>query len=162
MFRAVSLWMTILVAVLAVSLIVSCRDDVVVPLPASINGNFVGTYRLIRIENSVDTQIDTSQMIEFSFRKPDFSMDIDPEITESLRVFCDVLGTYTLGTGVTMTVTDSNYTQNVCNESWVPDGYFSLDQTTDTLKLLRDSSGTDNGNAVHIVKELKLLRAVIQ
>jgi hypothetical protein len=162
MIRAVSLWMTILVLLLVVSLIVSCRDDVVVPLPASINGNYQGTYRLVRIMNVVDTQIDTSQTVEFSFRKPEFSMDISADIAESLRVFCDVLGTYMLGTGVTMTVIDSNYTRGVCTESWGPDGSFSLDQTTDTLKLTHDSSYSESGNAFHLVKELKLLPAVIK
>lgn len=162
MLRAVSLWMTILVLLLTVSIIVSCRDDVVVPLPASINGNYVGTYRLVRVANVVDTQIDTSQLIEFTFRKPDFSMDIDSDIPESLRVFCDVLGTYLLGTGVTMTVSDSNYTRGVCTETWGPDGSFSLDQTTDTLKLTHDSSYSQDGSNYRLVKQLKLLPAVIE
>jgi hypothetical protein len=161
MLRAASLWTIVLVLVLAASLFVSCRDDVEVPLPPSINGNYVGTYHLVEIVNSVDTNTDTTQAIEFTFRKPDFSMDIDPMIPESLRVFCDVLGTYVLGNGVTMTVTDSNYTRGVCTESWAPGGFFSLDQTTDTVRLKFDVTNNVNGDLVRIIKELKLLRAVL-
>ena len=161
MFRAASLWAMVLVLVLAASLIVSCRDDVEVPLPPSINGNYVGIYHMVEIVNSVDTNIDTTQAIEFMFRKPDFSMDIDPMIPESLRVFCDVLGTYVLGNGVTMTVTDSNYTRGVCTEYWAPGGFFNLDQTTDTVRLKFDVTTNVDGDLVRVVKELKLLRAIL-
>jgi hypothetical protein len=150
-----------LVLVLVASLIVSCRDDIEVPLPPSINGNYVGIYHLMEIENSVDTITDTTQAVEFTFRKPDFSMDIDPAIPESSRVFCDVLGTYVLGNGVTLTVTDSNYTRGVCTEDWAPGGFFQLDQTTDTLKLRHDVTTMVGGIPVRIFKELKLLRAVL-
>jgi len=115
----------------------------------------------VQIENNVDTQVDTSQAVEFTFRKPEFSMDIESTIAESLRVFCDVLGSYVLGNGVEITVTDSNYTRGVCTQGWAPGGYFSLDQTTDTLKLYHDITTTTSGNAVRVIKDIKLLRAVI-
>ncbi len=161
MLRAVSLWATILVLLLGASLFISCRDDVEVPFPPSINGNYVGTYHLMIIKNGVDTLPDTSQSIEFTFRKPEFSMDIESTIPESLRVFCDVLGTYVLGNGVDLTVTDSNYTRGVCTQDWAPGGYFSLDQTTDTLKLYHDVTTTTAGNSVRVIKDIRLLRAVI-
>ena len=161
MLRAVSLWATILVLALTASLIVSCRDDIEVPLPPTINGNYVGTYHYVQIENNVDTQVDTTQAVEFTFRKPELSMDIESTIPESLRVFCDVLGTYALGNGVEISVTDSNYTRGVCTQGWCPDGYFSLDQTTDTLKLYHDVTTTTAGNAIRVIKDIRLLRAVI-
>jgi len=157
MIRAVGFWVIVLILAIVASVVVSCRDDVNVPLPPSINGNYTGLYRFVQIVNGVDTQIDTSQIIEFTFRKPNFSMDMDGSIAESLRVFCDVLGTYVLGNGVTMTITDPNYTRGVCTEDWGPQGYFGLDQTTDTLKLLHDSTYSSGGSSVHFIQQLKLL-----
>jgi len=157
MKRAVTFWIVVLGFSLIAGLYVSCRDDVEVPLPPSINGNYTGIYRFVRIENGVDTNVDTSQLVEVRFRKPDFSMDIDGSIPEELRVFCDVIGTYELGNGVAITITDSNSTRGVCTQYWGPGGYFGFDYTTDTLKLLHDSSFVDNsGTSVRLVKNLRV------
>ena len=158
MKRAVWLWAAGLILTLVAALVVSCRDDVNIPLPPSINGNYTGVYRFTEIHNGIDTQIDTSQFIEFMFRKPDYSMDMDGSIPEELRVFCDVLGTYTLGNGVAMTITDSNYTRGVCTQYWGPGGSFNLDQTTDTVRLLHDSTFSLEGAQRRHIKLLKLLR----
>ncbi|MEW5796612.1 MAG: hypothetical protein AB1772_09655 [Candidatus Zixiibacteriota bacterium] len=158
MKRAVWLWAAGLILTLAAALVVSCRDDVYVPFPPSINGNYTGIYKFTEIHNTVDTQIDTSQLIEFMFRKPDYSMDMDGSIAESSRVFCDVLGTYVLGNGVAMTITDSNYTRGVCTQYWGPGGYFSLDQTTDTTRLLHDSTANVDGTTIRYIRLLRLVR----
>jgi hypothetical protein len=155
MKRVVVFWMAVLLLSLVASLLVSCRDDVEVPFPPSIRGSYDGLYRFVQIRNGVDTITDTTQCIVFVFRTDEYSMDMCVDIPESLRVFCDVLGTYELGNGVTMTITDPNYTRGVCTEDWGPGGTFGLDQTTDTLKLLHDS--TDATSGVRIINQLKLL-----
>jgi len=138
-------------------LMVACPDDVMVPLPPSINGNYTGIYRFLQVENGTDTVVDTSQLVEVRFRKPDYAMDMATGIPENLRVFCDVLGTFELSNGVALNITDSNSTLGVCTPSWGPGGYFSYDYTTDTLKLLHDSSfSTSEGLAVRHVKNLRL------
>ena len=138
MKRSVSIWVVLLVVVLASSWILSCRDDVEVPFPPSVIGNYTGIYQFVEIENGVDTVIDTTQLIEFTFRQTGYTMDIDGSIPESLRVFCDIQGEYELGNGVDMTIIDSNYTRGVCTQYWSPGGYFSLDQTSDTVRMLND------------------------
>jgi len=155
MKRVVTFWMAVLLLSLVASLVVSCRDDIEVPFPPSINGSYTGIYRFIEIENGTDTVTDTTQCIAFRFRKPDYSMDMCGDIAESLRVFCDVLGTYVLGNGLSMTITDPNYTRGVCTEYWGPGGTFGLDQTTDTLKLLHDSTNSQSGT--RFIKQVKLL-----
>ena len=155
MKKVVVLWVAVLLLSLVAGLVVSCRDDVEVPLPPSIRGSYEGIYRHIEVQNGTDTVTDTTQCVVFFFRKDEYSMDMCSEIPESLRVFCDVLGTYELGNGVAMTITDPNYTRGVCTEDWGPDGTFGLDQTTDTLKLLHDSIETQSGT--HFISQIKLL-----
>ena len=138
MKRSVSIWVILLAIALSSSWILSCRDDVEVPFPPSVVGNYTGIYQFIEIQSGVDTVVDTTQLIEFTFRQTEYIMDIDGSIAESLRVFCDVIGEYELGNGVEMGITDSNYTRGVCTQYWGPGGYFSLDQTTDTIRMLND------------------------
>lgn len=155
MKKVVVLWMAVLLLSFVASLVVSCRDDVEVPFPPSIRGSYEGIYRYVEIRNGTDTFADTTQCIVFAFRKDEYSMDMCVEIPESLRVFCDVLGTYELGNGVAMTITEPNYTRGVCTENWGPNGTFGLDQTTDTLKLLHDSTDTESGR--RFINQAKLL-----
>ena len=54
-----------------------------------------------------------------------------------------------------MTITNYNYTLGVCTEDWGPGGTFGLDQTTDTLKLLHDSTDTQSGT--RFINQVKLL-----
>ena len=152
MKRSVSIWVILLVMVFTSSWILSCRDDVVIPFPPSIVGNYTGIYQFVEIQGSVDTVVDTTQLIEFIFRKTVFSMDIDGSIPESLRVFCDVQGEYELGNGVDMTITDSNYTRGVCTQYWGPGGYFSLDLTTDTVRMLNDKLDSLGVRRIRLLK----------
>lgn len=157
MKRSVSLWLVLLGLTLVASIVLSCRDDIEVPFPPSINGDYLGIYSYMEIRGGTDTAFDTSQAIEWRFRDGEFSMVMDGTIDEEERVFCDVLGEYVLGNGVAMTVTDPNFTRGVCTESWGPDGYFGLDQTTDTTRLLHDSTGLVNGVSTRFIKQLRLV-----
>ena len=141
MKSSVSFWVVLLTLALAASIFMSCRDDVTVPYPPSINGRYIGYYSLKKIElSSLDTLVDTSQLVYCTFNDGDFAMVKDGSIEEADRVFCDVEAEYVLGNGVEMKVTDSNFTRGVCTQEWCPDGYFGLDQTTDTMRLLFDES----------------------
>jgi len=152
MKKSVSIWVLLLVLVFTSSWILSCRDDVVIPFPPSVVGNYTGIYQFVEIQGGVDTVVDTTQLIEFVFRKAVFSMDIDGSIPESLRVFCDVQGEYELGNGVDMTITDSNYTRGVCTQYWGPGGYFSLDLTTDTVRMLNDQLDSLGVRRIRLLK----------
>ena len=155
MKRSLSFWLVLLAMALIAGLALSCRDDVSVDYPQNIYGDYTGIYHFVEIRNVVDTAWDTTQLIEFTFdHNGEYSMVMDGTIAESLRVFCDVLGEYELGNGVSMEITDSNFTRGVCTQYWGPGGYFILDQTTDTMKLLddfTDSVGT------RYVRQLKLV-----
>jgi hypothetical protein len=155
MKKVVVFWMAVLLLSFVASLVVSCRDDIEVPFPPSIRGSYDGVYHYMEIHDGVDTVIDTTQCVVFVFRAEEYSMDMCGEVLEPLRVFCDVLGTYELGNGVAMTITDPNYTRGVCTEDWGPGGTFGLDQTTDTLKLLHDSTDTQSG--IRFINQVKLL-----
>ncbi len=154
MKKSVSIWVILLVAMFASSWVLSCRDDVEVPFPPSIVGNYTGIYQFIEIHGGVDTVVDTTQLIEFQFRQNEYIMDMDGTIPESTRVFCDVMGEYTLGNGVEMSITDSNYTRRVCTGYWSPGGYFSLNLTSDTVRLFSDFTDTAG---VQMIRSLRLV-----
>ena len=154
---SVSFWVILLALALIASLVVGCRDDVTVPFPPTINGNYNGIYSVMRIENVVDTTVDTSQLVDCVFRSGDFVMVKEGGIPESLRVFCDVEGEYELGNGIEIEITDPNFTRGVCTEDWGPEGYFGLDQTTDTMRMLHDITSDENGTSVRWIKLLRLV-----
>lgn len=112
---------------------IDCGDE-----PPTVIGNYTGIYQFTEIENGVDTVVDTTQLIEWTFRQSEYAMEIDASVPESLRVFCDVQGVYELGNGVDLRITDSSFVRSVCPQYWGPGGYFDLNQTTDTLSLLND------------------------
>jgi hypothetical protein len=154
MKKSVSFWVVLLSMTMVASWMVSCRDDKDVPFPPSINGNYTGIYHYLEIESGIDTQFDTTQFVDFQFRSGDYTMEMDGTIAESLRVFCDVQGEYVLGNGVEMVITDSNFDRKVCTQYWGPGGYFGLDQTSDTMRMLSDFTDTAG---VRFVRELKLV-----
>ena len=131
----------------------SCCDCPPRPFQPSINGNYTGTYQYVEI-NAVDTIVDTSQLIDFRFRDGEFLMLLDSTILESSRVFCDVSGEYILGRGVDMKITDSNYSDRICEATWGPDGFFGLNQPADTMTLLRDFT---DSTGIRIIQKLRLV-----
>ncbi len=132
-------WVVVLFGVMSVGLLVSCRDDVIVPSPPSLVGNYKGDYTLRKHVADQDPTTDTTrvQLVTFRFTSANFAMSMDTSVAETDRIFCDVLGEYELKTGVTLTVIDSNTTRALCTEMWAPTGSYSLDQTTDITKLTR-------------------------
>lgn len=112
----------------------SCGDKAVPPDDVD---NYTGTYRFVQIESGVDTVIDSTQEIRLQFG-PDYYMLSIGDPPDSLGVLCDIIGTYELGSNLYMSVADSNYTRGVCPPHWGFGGYFSLDMSTDTIRLLND------------------------
>lgn len=145
MKRLVFLWAVVLIGVLCTNWMVGCRDDVVVPFPPDIRGNYEGIYSM-RVQGPNDSYDSLrEQLIEFRFSASTYMMTMDPSLVDDERVFCDVLGDYELGTGVVMETTDSNLTNELCNENWAPGGAFSLDQTSDTTRLTQVTTDAQSG-----------------
>ena len=142
--------------VLAMLVLTACSEDKVIPPndDSSIVGNYTGIYQYTEIHSGDDTIIDTTQLIELTFRQQEYSMSIDTSIPDSLRVFCDVTGTYELGNGINMSIADSNYTRGVCPAHWGLGGLFSLDQSGDTIFMLND--GLDS-LGVRCIRQLRLV-----
>ncbi len=143
---------------LTVLLLAACRKDVEPPDDDDIDGptivgNYSGTYRFTQIESGVDTTIDSTQSIRLQFRADEYLLSIGNP-PDSLQVFCDIIGTYELGSSIYFSPADSNYTRGVCPPHWGFGGYFGLDQTTDTLRLLND--GVDSFG-VRRIRELRLV-----
>ena len=157
MKRFLFLWAVVLIGVVCTSWITGCRDDVVVPFPPDVRGDYTGIYSM-RVEGPNDA-FDSlrEQLITFRFTQTTYTMFMDAGIDEADRVFCDVLGDYELGTGVAMETTDSNLTQGLCNQNWVPYGAFSLDQTSDTTRLtqvITDSVGNVTTTLLKLVRKV--------
>lgn len=134
-----------LILVSAVGIIagIGCRDDVFVEPPPSLTGTYTGIYSFLKTRSGgSDTLVDKGQYVIFQLNNGDFFMTWDSSIatpilpdTEAVRNFCDVEGEYTLENGIQLLVTDPNRTKQVCTESEVPDGDFSLNQSSDTMRL---------------------------
>lgn len=152
MKRFVGFWIVLLLVALAAAWTVGCRDDITVPFPPSLKSDYTGFYSFLEIGPLGDTITDTSQLITFRFTDDDYTMVMDTSIAESLRVFCDNRGLYTLGDGVTITLEEPNFTRGVCTEDWDPDGFFGLDQTTDTVRLLQDLSDPTTGRKRRLLR----------
>ena len=156
MNRVVGFWVILLLLAFAVSLFVSCRDDVLVPFPPSLQGNYKGIYTYEKIDET--NQIDSTyeQLIRWRFTSVEYQMRKDSSIAESLRVFCDVDGDYEIGTGVEMTLTDGNVKRSVCTEDWGPDGAFSLVSGEDTVRLQQIITDQQSG-----LVQKRLIRLVL-
>ncbi len=153
MKKSVGLWIVLLFLALGFSWIVGCRDDINVPFPPSLIGDYHGTYAYQEVVG-IDTNVLEEDLITFRFTSSDFSMYKDSSIPESMRVFCDVSGEYSLEDGVLMTLIDSSLTPVTCFLSWGPNGFFGLDQTTDTVKLTQ----VINDEGTEVTTRLRLLR----
>ena len=153
MNRVVGFWVLLLLLTLAASMFVSCRDDVVVPYPPSLLGNYKGVYSYQKVDNSSQLDSTYEQPIRWRFTSEDYQMRKDSTIAESLRVFCDVDGTYNIGTGVEMTLEDGNVSRSVCTEDWGPDGVFSLFTSGDTVKLQQ----IQVVNGIELTRSIKLI-----
>ena len=154
MNRVVGFWVVLLLLTFAASMFVSCRDDVVVPYPPSLLGNYKGIYSYQKVDDA--NQIDSTyeQPIRWRFTSAEYQMRKDSTIAESLRVFCDVDGSYEIGTGVEMTLEDGNVSRSVCTEDWGPDGVFSLFNSGDTVRLQQYT--TTNG-----IEQTRIIKLVL-
>ncbi len=135
--------------ILLLAIGMACRDDVFVEPPPTLTGDYAGF-----ISVKPDGQTATEQPITWRFSSNGFNMYWD-EIRDldSTRDFCDVSGTYELENGVTLSTTDSNLTSQTCNETQVPNGFFQLDQSTDTLKMTQYDDANKVTTSIRLKKE---------
>jgi len=154
MKKSVGFWIVLLVLALGFSWSVGCRDDVNVPFPPSLLGDYHGTFAYQKVDG-IDTLVNEEALITFRFTSSDFSMYKDSTIPESLRVFCDVAGEYEVEDGVSMTLVDSSLTPVTCFLNWGPDGFFGLDQTTDSVKLtqVKTVGGAEVTTRIRLLKD---------
>lgn len=111
-----------------------CRDDIFIPPPPSLLGDYEGVF--IYKEG---TQLPAEQTITWRFTGNGYLMTLDG--TEGERLFCDVAGFYTLENGVSMELTDSNRTAKTCDPTKGPAGQFALITVADTI-FLRQQIGS--------------------
>ncbi len=146
-------WVVALVFTIGIACFIGCRGDITVPEPPTLNGRYVGLYTYTEVTNGTDTLYDTTQAVSFKFTSTSFSMRVEED--ESDRVFCDVDGKYELGSaGAELTYTDPSVGVKICTESYGPEGAYSLDQTSDTTRLLHIHSDEDG---VVVNKRLRLV-----
>lgn len=153
--RATSFWAVVLILAVGVGCFLGCRDDINVPFPPSIVGEWKGIYTYKQDGGAVS--IDTSQLVTFRFTASIYQEAMDTSIPDTERVFCGVLGEYELRNGITMDQIDSNVPPSVCTFHQNPYGTFGInfpENDADTLRMLHDSS--DNG--VRMQKLIRLVR----
>lgn len=150
----------IIVVLLGLSLVWlgGCRDDVTVPFPESLTGNYVGIYSLLRV-NGIDTIIpDTTNSIILRFTQSTYNIKVDETIDGGdRRFFCDAEGGYSLTNGIQFTEEDGNLTNKVCTPGDNPTGSFGLDQSTLKDTILMTQVSTDSLN-VQTTKTIKITR----
>ncbi len=155
MKRSVGLWVILVLLVSALTWVVGCRNDIDVPFPESLIGDYEGIYLYRAIENGIDTIVDTSQLVTFWFTNDVYLMTKDGTIPESLRVFCDVEGIYEIENGFQLTIVDPNRSRGVCTFDQNPFGSYGLDQTSDTIRMRHDSTGE---NGVRLIRYIRMIR----
>ncbi|MCX6835932.1 MAG: hypothetical protein NTW07_12565 [candidate division Zixibacteria bacterium] len=150
-----------LLLVLTISIISlgsDCNDCRECPPPPSINGDYLGRYEFVEIHHNADTVRSLGQPVRVKFRKPEFSFELTPGVPESLRVVCDIIGEYELGKGVNLKCTVVDSTNDCADSLLYPQGVFGLDQITDTLRMIRDTTTADT---VRYIKKLALLPVLL-
>ena len=124
---------------------IGCAEDVYVEPPPSLTGDYVGFY-VIKVGNQVAEEGD----ITWRFSQNGYQLRYAEDAADSISCECD--GQYELENGVTLIETSPNTTQQRCDATKNPTGFFQLDQSTDTLKMTQYDSETE------ILKTLKLLK----
>ncbi len=155
MKRFASFWIVLLVFALAGSVYLGCRDDILVDEPRSLVGQYEGTYHYYEQDPlTPEDTTDVEQPITFRFTQNTYQLRVDTtQVSSEERIFCDVDGDYELTTGVELEITNPLVTPAICFQSYGPEGYFTLDLTTDTVKL--SQSLTTEG--VKTTRHIKLL-----
>jgi hypothetical protein len=130
-----------------------CRDDIVVPFPPTLAGDYTGTYRYVEISSGINTLVDTTQTVDWRFTNTTYNMKVVLP-TEEVRFFCDCAGDYELVSGVQLIETDDNLTNKVCTPLHNPKGAFGLDQSSiqDTILIAQDLTE----ESIRRIKVLKL------
>lgn len=142
----------IFILTMILTLVVACRDDVIVEPPPPLNGSYTGTYTYEFSDSAI------TQHILFKFTTDSFLMDLDKAFhpTEADRIFCDVEGIYAVSQGVELRATksqDSNRTRQTCQADKGPFGAWNLDQSTDGVVSMKSISMKDT---VEITRTLRL------
>ncbi|RKX23732.1 MAG: hypothetical protein DRP45_09815 [Candidatus Zixiibacteriota bacterium] len=159
MNRFLRFWIVLLVLTMVISILVGCRDDIVVPPPASLIGLYEGTYTYREI-CGIDTNWDTTQLVTMRFTNTSYSMMMDAIVPDTERVFCDVMGDYELVGGCKLEQTDSNLTNMVCTPRQNPKGSFGInfaDSVGDIMRLFHDSTDASGCKIQKLIIAVKTL-----
>lgn len=106
---------------------IGCRDDVIVPFPETLIGDYTGTISLMQIDG-VDTVTDTTNEVTVRFTNKTYVLKVVAE--DDLLYFCSSSGDYTLENGVLFVENEDNLDAQVCTPDDNPRGFFGLDQTS--------------------------------
>jgi len=106
---------------------IGCRDDVNVPFPETLIGDYEGTMSLMQIDG-VDTVTDTTNQVTMRFTNKTYVLKVVAE--DDVLYFCSSSGDYTLENGVLLVEGEDNLDAQVCTPDDNPRGFFGLDQTS--------------------------------
>ena len=124
-----------LIAFTALAVIaLSCASDIVFKEPPSLKGLYKGRY----IWMDLETNQERVQNIEWKFTDIYFFMNTDPD-NQLEECFCKASGTYELTEGIKLDENSAIQPDlgcgGSCDKELGPDGFFSLEQPGDSIKL---------------------------
>ncbi len=142
-FGIVSIFVLLAISVVWIS---GCRDDLLVPFPPSLEGDYTGTFELLRI-NGIDTIDDTTNNVAVRFTNTTYNIKI--VVDDSLLYFCSSSGEYALQNGVEFKEEEDNLEQKVCTPKDNLRGFFGLDQSNlDGVVVMKQDQPDEDGNRV--------------
>lgn len=150
----------LLIAVFVIGVVGSaCRDDVVLPPPESLVGDWVGTYTYKTGEGvNADSSV---QAIKWVFTETNYIMDADTTADgfNETVCFCKGRGTYAITDRVRLEPTSDrplpDYPCNSCDPELSAQGLFALERPSGGIKLTQ----IDLVEGVQVTKTVLLVRA---
>ena len=116
-----------LLAGIALTWVIGCRNDINVPYPETLIGDYEGTYSLMQIQG-IDTITDTTNSITVRFTNTTYVIKV--VATDEKLFFCSSSGEYKLENGVEFVQDEGNLDAQVCTPDNNPMGFFGLDQAS--------------------------------
>jgi len=129
------------VAVLLAALLApSCSDDLIIPPPPSLEGNYAGTYLVVTGYNLANPDTTVSP-VSFRFSQERYWFTAEKDSADELR-FCSPSGLYVLRDIVTFDESIKNCANVTATERFNPRGDFSIRRPDDSVIMLQAHADT--------------------